>query len=302
MIFLKQTIYISCLIIILTNCTNKNLVGEEVFPVIEEFKEFGHPNTRELNIMPRAANARNGTQIVPIISDLTLEEREDYIYKEVKNGNIPDFLRNMVKVSARTSIKGTFKYINYYVLPDYLALGSDEDYFLCPMTPGLAQKLAEEFDCFLPTRRMVDQIWEAAKVKMQPQPIPPSDKMTTVPVFDQHNSDVGAQRQTFIASGTLGTLVSGNKKDIIISNLIYRSPDPRRVIIYGWHDTTGKNIQPVYAGHNYNYVDYSHGIRLIQNKVYLDDLEIQASEVLSSEEIKSLLSDEGKILKPYYPN
>ena len=301
MIFLRQTIYILCLIIVFTNCTNKNIVSEEVFPVIEEFKEFGHPNTKELNITPRAANAKSGTQIVHIISDLSLEEREDYIYNEVKNGNIPDFSRNMVKVSARTSIKGTFKYINYYVLPDYLALGSDEDYFLCPMTPGLAQKLAEQFDCFLPTRKMVDQIWEAAKVKMEPQPIPPTNKMTTVPVFDQHNSDVRIQRQTFMKSDTLGVLVSGNKKDVIISNLIYRSADPRRVIIYGWHDTSGKNIQPIYAGHSENYVDYSHGIRLIQSKVYVDSIEMSASEVLGSEEIKSLLSDEGKILKPYYP-
>jgi uncharacterized ubiquitin-like protein YukD len=169
------------------------------------------------------------------------------------------------------------------------------------MTPGLAQKIADKLDCFLPTKKMVDQIWEAAKVKMEPQPIPPTDKMTTVPVFEQHNTLVREQRQTFIKTDTLGTLVSGNKKDVIISNLIYRSPEPRRVIIYGWHDPSGKRIQPVYAGHNENYADYSHGIRLIQNKVYVDAIEMQAAEVLGSEELKSLLSDEGKLLKPYYP-
>ena len=297
---LKYSIFLGCLFIGMINCRNKGFVNKNATS-IDEFKGYGHANIKKLNIVPRASNALTGSQIINIITGLTLEEREDFIYKEVKNGNIPDFLRNMVKVSGRTSINGNFKYISYYVLPDYLALGSDEDYFLCPMTPYLAQKLAEEFDCFLPTTKMVDQIWEAAKVKMEPQPIPPTDKMTTVPVFDQHNSDVWVQRSTFMRSDTLGTLVSGNKKDVIISNLIYRSPEPGRVIIYGWHDPSGKNIQPVYAGHNENYVDYSHGIRWIQNKVYVDSIEMLASELLGSEEINSLLSDEGKILKPYYP-
>lgn len=302
MILLKHTFILGCLFIGLINCTTKNFVNEEIEPPIDEFKDYGHPITNKLKIAPRASNALNGTQLIQNITDLDLEEREDYIYKEVKKGNIPDFLRNMLRISSRISINGTFRYISYYALPDYLAIGSDNDYFLCPMTPGLGQKIADELECFLPTRRMVGQIWKAAKVKMEPQPIPPTDKMTTVPVFKQHNSEVWTQRQAGIIKDTLGSLVSGNKKDVIISNLIYRSPEPPRVIIYGWHYPTGKNIQPIYAGHSANYVDYSHGIRLIQNKVYVDDVEMLASEVLRSEEIKSLLSDEGKILKPYYPN
>jgi len=302
MILLRRIIILGCLFIGLINCTTKNLVNEEIESPIDEFKDYGYPLTNKLNILPRASNALKGTQIIQNITDLSLEEREDYIYKEVKKGNIPDFLRNMVRVSSRMSINGSLRYISYYTLPDYLALGSDDDYFLCPMTPGLGQKIADDLDCFLPTRRMVDQIWEASTLKMEPQPIPPTDKMRTVPVFKQHNSEVWTQRQINIAKDTLGSLVSGNKKDVIISNLIYRSPEPAPVIIYGWHYPTGKNIQPIYAGHSENYVDYSHGIRLIQSKLYVDDVEMLASEVLKSEEIKSLLSDEGKILKPYYPN
>jgi hypothetical protein len=302
MILLKHTIILGCLFIGLINCTTKNFVNEEIESPIDEFKDYGHPLTNKLQIAPRESNALNGTQLIQNITDLNLEEREDYIYNEIKKGNIPDFLRNMVRVSARISINGTFRYISYYALPDYLAIGSDNDYFLCPMTPGLGQKIADELECFLPTRRIVDQIWEASRLKMEPQPIPPTDKMTTVPVFKQHKSVVWTQRPASIIKDTLGSLVSGNKKDVIISNLVYRSPEPPRVIIYGWHYPTGKNIQPIYAGHSANYVDYSHGIRLIQNKVYVDDVEMPASEVLKSEEIKSLLSDEGKILKPFYPN
>jgi len=302
MILLRDSIFIGCLFIGLTNCTNKKIVNEEIATPVHEFKEYSHPDTKELNVVHRDTNALSGTQIISIITNLAVDKREDFVYNEVKKGNIPDFLRNMVRVSTRRSINGTYRYISYYALPDYLAVGSDDDYFLCPMTPGLGQKLADELDCILPTRKIVDQIWKAAKVKMEPQPIPPSNKMTTVPIFNQHNSDVWIQRQTFIGTDSLGTLVSGNKKDVIISNLIYRSQESGQVVIYGWHYPSGKNIQPIYAGHDENYVDYSHGIRLIHGKVYVDDVEMQASEVLRSEKFMSLLSDEGLIIKPYYPN
>jgi hypothetical protein len=42
------------------------------------------------------------------------------------------------------------------------------------------------------------------------------------------------------------------------------------VAIYGWHTIDAKPIQPVYAGHVNWYVDYSHGIRLIAQKVKID--------------------------------
>jgi len=52
----------------------------------------------------------------------------------------------------------------YYVLPDYLAVGSDQNYFLCPMTPILAQRIADYAECTLPTRKMVNEIYFQAKV------------------------------------------------------------------------------------------------------------------------------------------
>jgi hypothetical protein len=62
----------------------------------------------------------------------------------------------------------------------------------------------------------------------------------------------------------LGKLVAGNKKDVIISNRIYNDTSNCHVVIYGWHKTNGKAIQPLYARHLNSWADYSHGIRLIQ--------------------------------------
>src|SRR5207249_10522967 len=100
----------------------------------------------------------------------------------------------------------------FYVNPDYLAIGSDEDYFLAPISPQTAQKIANGLDCSLPTRKMVDQIFAAAKVKLVPSPIPPTPAMATVPVFSNHNAIVRAQRAEHLKAHPLGALVAGQDR------------------------------------------------------------------------------------------
>jgi hypothetical protein len=256
--------------------------------------------TAKLDIADRPSNALSGSEVLDQIRDLPREERELFIWKEVKKGNIPDFLRKLVLVSDTLEIQNRKVTIRYYALPDYLALGSDVDYFLCPMTPVLGQKIASELGCFLPTRKMVDQIWNAAALHMEPEPIPPSARMVTVPVFEKHDNLVWKQRKTFLKSKPLGSLVSGHKKDVIISNYISENPNQGKVVIYGWHYSTGKPIQPMYAGHAESYADYSHGIRLIQQIIYVDGEPMLASDLLQSQELHVLLSDEGPIKKAQY--
>ena len=94
---------------------------------------------------------------------------------------------------ARSVVEGRIKSGTYYVTPDYLAVGSDDDYFLAPISPYTAQRIAEALHCTLPTPKMVNQIFFAAEVKLAPAPIPPSAAMTAVPVFRQHNDLVRAQ-------------------------------------------------------------------------------------------------------------
>ena len=256
--------------------------------------------TAKLSIPNRPSDALSGSQILDQIRDLGREEREVIIWNEVKKGNIPNFLRTLVMVSDTVEIQNQKVNIRYYVLPDYLALGSNMDYFLCPMTPLLGQKIASELGCFLPTRKMVNQIWKVAVLQLEPEPIPPSAKMVTVPVFEKHNNLVWKQRRTFLNSKPLGSLVSGHKKDVIISNGISKNRNQGKVVIYGWHYTTGEPIQPLYAGHADYYADYSHGIRLIQQIVYVNEEPMLASDLLRSEKLHVLLSDEGPIKKAYY--
>lgn len=256
-----------------------------------------------LPIPPRSASALTGSQLYQPLASLAQGAREDRIYQEVMAGNVPDFLRVTVPVSVSASVGGTTKTVTFFAAPDYVALGSDDDYVLMPMTPLLAQRLANELNCTLPTKKMVDAIYSAAPLKLRPQPIPPSGAMITVPVFYQHNDSVQALRQPAIVAHPLGTLTGGHKKDVIIANKIYnnlKTGVPKPVVIYGWHQLNGIPIQPVYNGHGETYADYSHGIRLVLQQAVVGTDTLAVSTILTDATLWPLLSDEGVIAKPYY--
>lgn len=99
------------------------------------------------------------------------------------SGNVPDFWRRFAEVEISRKIDGQLHQLTFRVAPEYLAIGSDADYFLMPVSPALAQDLADHLGCVLPTRLIVDDIYAAATLKLAPEPIPPSTAMTSVPVF-----------------------------------------------------------------------------------------------------------------------
>ncbi len=256
-----------------------------------------------LNLPPRAADAQGGEAFAASVSLLGREEREDRVLREVLAGNVPAFLRQLVPITTRVTISGRERTAHWFVTPDYLAIGSDNDYFLMPMTPLLAQRIADATGCLLPTKKMVDEIYRAAPLKLAPRPIPPSGAMITVPVFKQHNDTLRVQRAAAIAQWPFGVLVGGHKKDVIISNAIVanlKPSVPRPVVIYGWHQLNGVPIQPVYNGHGETYADYSHGIRLVQRLAALDSVPAMIETLLNDPALWPLFSDEGIIAKPGY--
>lgn len=183
------------------------------------------------------------------------------------------------------------------VTPDYLAVGSVTDHLLVPMTPGAAQRLADSLGMSLPTPTIVDAIWRQAAVRLTPDPIPPSPAMTTVPVFLRHSDAVRAARRE--ADVPAGSLVAGHKKDVVVCAAL--AAHPGRVAIYGWHEPDGEPIQPLYLGHTDDWVDYSHGIRLVSRTVLVDGEPMDLWDALRRPALAPLLSREGVILQPRYP-
>ncbi len=255
-----------------------------------------------LNLPTRPDDAPTGSELARRVAGLSLKDREVAIVHEILSGNVPSFGRFLRAIRLVRELGSQRYELTIFVACDYLAVGSDEDYLYTPMTPSTAQYLADRLGCILPTKRMVDIIYARADVKLRPQPIPPSDKMTTVPVFLQHTDSIRQQLAQIGIDRSQNPLVAGHKKDIIISKKIY-TPDRSypRVVIYGWHRSVNDPIQPVYNGHHANYADYSHGVRLISDLAILNGDTVRVSEILRSVELSFLLSDEGVIPKPYYP-
>ena len=240
---------------------------------------------------------RTGTDIATSVRSLELTARENALFEEVATGNVPSWVNTYKPVVLTRELNGVQHTVTFRVSPDYLSVGTDDDPFLIPLTPMTAQRVADHFGASLPTRRMVDAIWSSAVVHLEPQPIPPSPQMTTVPVFEQHNETVQAQMRE--KNVQAGSIVAGHKKDVVLTERLAQNPN--RVAIYGWHYTTGSPIQPLYTGHIAEYADYSHGIRLVHREVDIDGTKYDLPDVLSDESLAPLLSDEGAMTFLRYP-
>ena len=91
----------------------------------------------------------------------------------------------------------------------------------------------------------------------------------------------------------LGELVSGDKKDVVMTNRL--ASNVGRIAIYGWHRGPGQPIQPLSTVHGANYADYSHGIRLISEMALIDGKLRSVYDILHDSLTANVLSSEGPI-------
>lgn len=223
---------------------------------------------------------------------------EDIIVETVTAGQVPDALRHFRKITFTTPVVDSVEIlrkrhkVEMWVLPDYVAIGTNDDFVRMPMGPLAAQRIADALDCTLPTPFLVDRIAEASEGHVDIFPFRPLGNRNSQPiVFQDSNNAINAQ---FKAYGyEFGQFISGLKKDIVLTYKIMTLTEyERNVAIYGWHHPDGRAQQPLFVRHGNFYVDYSHGVRLIYNKVKIDGVEYNIREILQSPELYRLLSDE----------
>ncbi len=237
--------------------------------------------------LPLGANASStGSGFYKSAMPMQWKQRDSMAVQHILSGNIPSFLKKLVPVHVSVKDPANQRIINavYYVTPDYLSIGTDGDWARIPLTPIAAQLLADSLDCFLPTRKMVDDIYTAAVVKLEPVPMY-IFRDSTVTMWQHHLIIEGQRKQQ-------KGLIAGIKKDVVISGKITRDTKPDRVAIYGWHKSDGKAIQPLYTGHVNWYVDYSHGIRLVYRKIKVDSKWMDYTAILKDPVLQKLICDE----------
>lgn len=272
--------------------------GERAYAHLIQEQELPQSNFQ----MPlRSWEFRNGDQFMQAIKNLDFTSREEAIYKEFLYGNIPDFYRQLTTIEqVFNDNDGNTHTLAYDVMPDYLAIGCDTNFCRVPMGPITAQRIADFYGCTMPTRKLVDDIYRHAEIKLAPVTYyPVGNNNEKVDKFIEHNTAINQQFSE--AGGVLGQLVGGIKKDVIISNKITDPNRDHHVVIYGWHTLDGDAIQPLYNGHIDSYVDYSHGIRLLKSEVLVDREPKTIQQILRDPVLYKLVSDEsGIMVQPTY--
>jgi len=245
-------------------------------------------------IPQRAPAAPVGSEFVKQVGGLDDDAREIAIRQQFLSGNMPAFLRHLQPVEFHSSTAGRAANVTVCVSPDYLAVGTDKNFFFAPMRLQTALIIAREFRFALPTAKMVDAIYAQARRHLQPRPLPAGDTMRTTSYYWEHNELIAGQRSDLPDS--LGLLTAGEKKDLVLTNRLWSYPD--RVAIYGWHRLDGSAIQPLSTVHGARYADYSHGVRLVSDTAYVDGEATPLMRVLQDPGLSTLISDEGEIRDP----
>jgi hypothetical protein len=235
---------------------------------------------------PEGVKKVSGSAFYKQVWSADWRKRDSIAVDLILAGDIPSFFKKFSKVTTSIIDSSTGKVVHayYFVSNDYVSVGTDEDWARIPLTPQAAQKIADAWNCFLPTRKMVNDIHLAAQVKLEPVPMY-IFRDSSVTMW-QHHLIIEKQRKN--QKG----LISGIKKDVVISDKITRDLKKNRVAIYGWHKSDGKAIQPLYTGHVDWYVDYSHGVRMVSQTIFVEGKPMNYKEVMKHPLYKRLLCDE----------
>lgn len=253
-----------------------------------------------LELPPRPTDAPGGTEIARDLRALGFDAREQRVYAEVARGNVPSWLRRLRPVEVTGEIDGREHRVTFWVTPDYLAVGSDTDAFLVPLSPQTAQRIADLVNASLPTPRMVDAVWSAARFRLAPQRIQPQDSIQTLRTtayYERHNRLIQGQRMLYGVPSD--AFVAGHKKDIVLAATL--SENPGKVAVYGWHRPDGRPNQPLSTAAADSVVYYHHGIRLVHRRILVDGAGRDLRSVLGDPRLAPLLSDGGTIAEAHYP-
>ena len=251
-----------------------------------------HVSRRPVNFPTNPPTSFTGTAFFEIAKSYQWQQRDSLALQWFRQGAVPSWWWRFKKITVRgKDANGKKTKIVYWVSPDYFVLGTDQNWARVPLTPMASQQMMDEANAIFPTRKMVDQVYQHATVKLAP-----------MPMFAYRDSSVTLYQHHFIIEGQREQkkgLIAGIKKDVVTTSLLATGPKKNRVAIYGWHQPNGRPIQPLYTGHVNWYVDYSHGIRWVYAYACVNGRKQPLTQVLGDPSLKKLLCDEDSC--GYFP-
>lgn len=237
------------------------------------------------------------SELLKELVDFPGKERERQVHDFVLRGDVPAWLQHWVPVPVKhDDFEGEF-----YCAPDFLTMGSDDDFIRCRVNPLTAESIGRYLGGVTPTRKMVQLIYRHAHAIPASTWGPPygAGMLRTYrwPVQD------GKIAKVMRVKGLRpGDFVAGHLKNIVIGRGL-KDKQGATVGIYGWYRKDGSVIQGPsinWDSHEWSYTDYSHGWRPVYHSMLVNGVVLPVREVLMDDDMCPLISDEGVLRKSSY--
>jgi hypothetical protein len=254
---------------------------------------YAGPQTSAICISAAHDDALPGRCILKQIEMLAPRDREARLVEQLIDKSVYQRADPLKPISWIAPASGgmSSQTIKLWITPDYLSVGTTKPVRV-PLTPQAAQRVADAWGCLLPTTKIVDTIHTLADKKLEPQPFSPAHyNIESISLWQLSDAAIDAQLEKLGTED--GEVVAGIKKDVVLTHRLAEPLQPARVAIYGWHRQDGSPIQPLTLVHRHDYLDYSHGIRLVADKMELDGVTTSVRAVLLDPVYAPLLSSEG---------
>lgn len=207
-------------------------------------------------------------------------------------------------IISQATIAGKTRVLRMKCSPLPFSIGTNADPFLTPAWPWTYQRIANDLDAVLPTKRMCMLVAKQADIRISPRPYP-TNNADGKPDGGKYNESSAryVQSDTTILKDLTaekeyspGKLVSGAKKDVVVGPGL----DGKYVAIFGWfhrsgngNDAPADRWQPYSTIHTSDYADYSHGWRVFRRKADLDGDVVDLNDIATDKLLHVLVSDQG---------
>lgn len=261
------------------------------------------PASDHIGPPPRTGSATGGRQILAALTAKKIDQitggtagvklRDDAFFEEMKRGNVPDFCRHFVDVHVEDD-QGNTGIVR--VIPDCVAIGTNEDYIRVNLSGYTSQRIADEWKCKLPTMKLVLAAYDQAAHKMVYHNLDPSLSNRSMvkheDVVQGVTSCGGHGGRCGLSNPHPGDLVCGHKKEVILSYLLAQPGE--RLAIYGFFDAKGVPAHAFIASRHQNgFTDYSQGTRLVHPRMLVNGQTMAYEDVLKSSKYHRLLIHTG---------
>jgi len=276
-----------------------------------------------------------GSEFVATVKNVRGPQLSRMALQAMFDEETPNFLDDRRECFTEAIIDGGYYRCDYEVMPNYLAIGTDDDFVTWPLSIVDLQEYCDHApiawtgagggtvnEWFIPPKKIVFTTWVFSDCKIVPQAFGAMATMTWPETIlaEQERINGAMERNGCL----LRAFVRAKKAYITAPNVkMEGGPNGNGTLHFtGWYSfdpiipeertvgtLDGKLVYAVQAGdeiggkigHEPEYFDYSHGCDLVYHEVLINGERFTFDEVCSHPKLCVLVSDQGPF-NPRYPN